>query len=686
MSDSDQEPEETKEDVTATMPDAPAAKLRADLAKLGSKPAATSTSGDSEEADSDDETTSDEDTSGDGTSDDGTSDDSDDGTSDDGTSDDGASDDGTSDDGASDDGTSDESTSDEDEDDGTSDEDDDGTSDEPDDPDGTIAFRYFGITDVGQVREHNEDNFAVVDLESGKAVWGGEGDSASPPTEIIAGDIGPKGIVFAVCDGMGGAAAGEVASQMAIDTIREVMLACDAPRHRDGFAHRLVYSIEEAGSRIFGAAKMDRSRRGMGTTATVAGLIDKLLFVGQVGDSRCYVLRNGELALVTKDQSLVNQLIEAGQLTEEEAEAFEHSNIILQALGTTEDVSVDLTFLELRQGDRIMLCSDGLSGLVHAEMIREVMSEGDDLEAIAVRLVEMANAGGGHDNITCVVAELDGDGLAAPSGAPKAVYQQYPLPPIDEVEDDLPRREPTIKTGGRKPGADVKHIQYDPDDPEVPHSRFPWGMLVVALLLLGIVIAVVASSSKRTPPPEPTEVPEGPPVVQPVEVCVRTDVVGGDLFVDGQSYGPLREGDSVCIELLPGAYRFEARVGDSAAATTTLTVREGVPADVELMLPAGALRAGEDAGADGGDASAEESEVESDPADAEEPEDTPSVMTTPPTRMTVMAPTMESAMTSTMTSTMTTMTSEMAPSPMSAMNTMAEETMEASMAPPANPF
>ena len=216
---------------------------------------------------------------------------------------------------------------------------------------------------------------------------------------------------FAVCDGMGGAAAGEVASHMAVDTLFEQLARRFAPpTDRDDVrALALVTSVEEAGARIFLAAKKDRTRRGMGTTATVAGLIDKVLFIGQVGDSRCYLLRNGRLSLVTKDQSLVNQLIEAGQLTEDEAEAFEHSNIILQALGTTEQVAVDLTFVELRRGDRILLCSDGLSGLVHDEVIRQEMAcVGPLLEQLADRLIDLANAAGGHDNITCIVADFDG--------------------------------------------------------------------------------------------------------------------------------------------------------------------------------------------------------------------------------------------------------------------------------------
>ncbi|MEM6962500.1 MAG: PP2C family serine/threonine-protein phosphatase, partial [Myxococcota bacterium] len=287
-----------------------------------------------------------------------------------------------------------------------------------------IRCRYFGKTDVGLVREHNEDNFLVADLYRSQA---GLTDGAEQEA-IVCG----KGLVLAVCDGMGGAAAGEVASQMAVDTIYEVMECSDPPADRDGFAYRLMHSIEEAGNRIFNAARLDRSRRGMGTTATVAGMVDKVLFIGQVGDSRAYLLRGSTLSLITKDQSLVNQLIEAGQLTEEEAEAFEHSNIILQALGTTEEVSVDLTFLEIRQGDRLVLCSDGLSGLVHADLIKETLQEFASLDAVATRLIELANNGGGHDNITVICAEFQGEGLAAPSDDVPPAYQQYPLPAAAE--------------------------------------------------------------------------------------------------------------------------------------------------------------------------------------------------------------------------------------------------------------
>src|SRR5262249_56200310 len=133
-----------------------------------------------------------------------------------------------------------------------------------------------------------------------------------------------------------------------------------------------------AGLRILSEAKLDRTRRGMGTTATIAALLDNYLFLGQVGDSRGYILRGDRLVQVTRDQSLVNQLIEAGQLTEEEAETFEHNNIILQALGTADTVQVDLTYVLLKRGDTLLLCSDGLSGMVRNDEIREVLRSTDE--------------------------------------------------------------------------------------------------------------------------------------------------------------------------------------------------------------------------------------------------------------------------------------------------------------------
>jgi protein phosphatase len=438
-----------------------------------------------------------------------------------------------------------------------------------------IAVDYFGRTDVGLVREHNEDNFLVVDLQAQRR---------GIASAILHSNIEGAGALFAVCDGMGGAAAGEVASQMAVDTIHEMMQNGGAPRDRDHFARRLVRAIEEAGSRIFAAAKMDRTRRGMGTTSTVAGLIDNTLFVGQVGDSRAYVLRGESFAQITKDQSLVNQLIEAGQLTEEEAEAFEHSNIILQALGTTEEVTVDLTFLELRRGDRLLMCSDGLSGLVHGDMIREVVKSSRDLVECANQLIAMANAGGGHDNITVVLAEFDGESLKVRSAEDRVAYMQYPLPPEDPKNPDPAPRSTSIKSGGPKPGSDVKREGAAALAPSDGGGR---GMLVgVLLVVVVLVILAMMLYSGGSPAPTTTTrttVSHGTtsPPTSTTNIHVLTDIEGATLYVDGVSRGELSDGMHVTVS--PGRHTVEARREEAVVASANVSTTAGTGSMISLV-------------------------------------------------------------------------------------------------------
>ncbi len=281
-----------------------------------------------------------------------------------------------------------------------------------------IRVRLFGRTDVGQIREHNEDNFLVADLTR---------RSRSLMETDREQRVGERGTVLGVCDGMGGAAAGEVASQLAVDIIYEKLAEGEVPSHHDDLARRLVTAVEEAGGRIFGEARADRSRRGMGTTATIAALLDSRLFVAQVGDSRAYLLRGDKFVQISRDQSLVNQLIEAGQLTEEEAETFEHNNIILQALGTAETVQVDLTYVDLRKGDTLLVCSDGLSGMVRSDEMREVLLHHREPFDACKELVERANRAGGHDNITVIVAVFDGI-LPDATTLDTLAYQKYALP------------------------------------------------------------------------------------------------------------------------------------------------------------------------------------------------------------------------------------------------------------------
>ena len=221
----------------------------------------------------------------------------------------------------------------------------------------------FGKTDVGCTREHNEDCFLVADLTAKKA-------SLLP--EVRDHEVGRKGSLLIVADGMGGAAAGEVASEMATEVVFEHLIGTwvdddeDTPQQ---FAFRLRESVEEANRKIHAHAKANPEMRGMGTTMTAAGVLADHVYVTQVGDSRAYLIREGEATQLTKDQSLMQRLVDAGELTEEEAEKSERKNIILQALGPDARVKVDLTYQAICKGDAILLCSDGLSGLVTKEEI-----------------------------------------------------------------------------------------------------------------------------------------------------------------------------------------------------------------------------------------------------------------------------------------------------------------------------
>lgn len=380
---------------------------------------------------------------------------------------------------------------------------------------GSIRVNVFGRTDVGQIREHNEDNFLVADLSKrSRSLM--EGDRVQV--------VGERGTLMGVCDGMGGAAAGEVASQLAVDIIYEKLVSGDSPHHHDDLARRLVQAVEEAGMRIYSEARADRSRRGMGTTSTIAALMDRRLFVAQVGDSRAYLLRGQKLVQVSRDQSLVNQLIEAGQLTEEEAETFEHNNIILQALGTAETVQVDLTYVDVCQGDVLLLCSDGLSGMIKSDEIREVLlTHGDPIDACRV-LTERANLAGGHDNVTVIVARFEGDGVEPPGAdEPPPAYRKYTLPEADA--------DATVRASVR-PSGDVNVPSPGSSEAQRESRRLRVGHTMVGMTLPSDLAPAGAARSSAPPPVfdmsgEPVDIPTTglPPV------AVFAMVVGSILLV-----------------------------------------------------------------------------------------------------------------------------------------------------------
>jgi serine/threonine protein phosphatase PrpC len=293
-----------------------------------------------------------------------------------------------------------------------------------------IKITVYGKTDVGLMREHNEDNFLVVDFATAQR------PSTEAPLDF---SLGEKGALFLVCDGMGGAAAGEVASTMAVESISSAVDKA-GPLTRERFARRLRRAIEDANQTIFAQSRDNQSERGMGTTCTAVGLVDATLLVGQIGDSRCYVLRGDSLSQATKDQSLAWQLIEAGAMTLEEAKGFEHANIILQALGVQEKVEVVLSQVPLRRGDVILVCSDGLHGPVSDDEIKSILLEEPDLRKACDRLVACANEHEGPDNITVVLARFDGPGLPEPDAENEVTFLAYD--PGQDPEDPEPEKPP----------------------------------------------------------------------------------------------------------------------------------------------------------------------------------------------------------------------------------------------------
>jgi PPM family protein phosphatase len=284
-----------------------------------------------------------------------------------------------------------------------------------------VVVHVFGRTDVGRTREHNEDAFVVADLTRGNATL---------QPEVRTHVVGDRGTLFMVADGMGGAAAGEIASAMAIEIVLQELnsaLTGPTPPDEDRFASAIKRATAAANSHIHTFALEHPEYRGMGTTATVAGVLGDTLYLAQVGDSRAYLVRNGVGRQITKDQSLMQKLIEAGELTEEEAEQSERRNIILQALGPEATIKVDLTHQRVRKGDVLVLCSDGLSGQVRGEEITRIVSQEPDLVSACRNMIDRANEMGGPDNITVIVARFDGEGLADPADDDPVGHRIFPL-------------------------------------------------------------------------------------------------------------------------------------------------------------------------------------------------------------------------------------------------------------------
>ncbi|HEX7153287.1 MAG TPA: Stp1/IreP family PP2C-type Ser/Thr phosphatase [Thermoanaerobaculia bacterium] len=252
-----------------------------------------------------------------------------------------------------------------------------------------MQVKAYGLTHVGRQRQHNEDAFLVAD-EAG---------------------------LFLVADGMGGHAAGEIASRIAVDSISEFILHTKEDdgtwphaydEHYKRSTNRLMAAVRMANTRVLEAMRKDARLRGMGTTVVACLSDSDTMSIAHVGDSRAYLIREGQLSRITNDHSWVFEQVQAGMLTEAEAEKHPLRNVITRALGGALQVNPDASEIEMRRGDVYLLCSDGLTGMVpETEILRLVASSGEQLENACQRLIDEANERGGLDNVTAILVRTD---------------------------------------------------------------------------------------------------------------------------------------------------------------------------------------------------------------------------------------------------------------------------------------
>lgn len=282
----------------------------------------------------------------------------------------------------------------------------------------TVAL--YGDSDIGRVRRINEDSFRLI----------------------------PERQAIVVCDGMGGHAAGEVASQAAVETVEAYLLQSghlNRPPSLSPLSHPLapeaedlVWAIRLANRRVFQTAQSQKQTRGMGTTLVAARFVPGHAVICHVGDSRAYLFRDGKLLPITVDHSLVAELLAQNEITAEQARTFPDRNIITRALGTRPVVAVDITVMPVARGDWYLLCSDGLCGAIEDDEMQAIVRRfpGDPEGAIA-GLIDAANAAGGHDNITIAIGEVQQANGAAAEKADSMTVPETDDNATARIEEEL---------------------------------------------------------------------------------------------------------------------------------------------------------------------------------------------------------------------------------------------------------
>ena len=311
-----------------------------------------------------------------------------------------------------------------------------------------MRYAFGDRTDVGRGRPENEDSH-LVDPEDG---------------------------LYAVADGMGGHRAGEVASATAIDALKTAFIG----------GQRLDEAVGAANAAVFAKAAEDAGLRGMGTTLTAIALEDSTALLGHVGDSRAYLIRDGAVTQVTEDHSLVEQLVREGRLSPEEAQRHPQRAIITRALGIDRNVTVDTYRVDLKPGDRLMICSDGLTNMLSDDTIAQTLRRHADPQQAADTLVDMANQAGGDDNITVILLDALSDGGDGAPAATTATPEAEPVldgPAADLAGEGAVPSAGDEEAGARPGGRGVRSLAL-------------WGLPILAVI--GIAIGAVGWYARRT--------------------------------------------------------------------------------------------------------------------------------------------------------------------------------------------
>ncbi|MDQ5816275.1 MAG: Stp1/IreP family PP2C-type Ser/Thr phosphatase [Actinomycetota bacterium] len=313
---------------------------------------------------------------------------------------------------------------------------------------------YGAKSDVGRVREANEDSYLIADP------------------------------LFVVADGMGGHIAGDVASSTAVKVIQDE--SGDASSENPGTLSKI---ISDANTAIWDKAQSDPALRGMGTTCTLVLVDEHRVHIAHVGDSRAYRLRDGQLEQLTEDHTLVGRMVQEGRLSPEEAQHHPQRSIITRALGVDEEVQVDLDTVELSEGDRLLICSDGLSSMVDDGPIKSVLASESDPQRAADRLIDVANEAGGDDNITVVVIDFENA-----SGAARRI-----VPAAAPTEDEGSAQSVTDQAEESARPSTPTPMPEREEEPEPERPRRRWvGKLVIAFLVLLLLAGGAYAAARYT--------------------------------------------------------------------------------------------------------------------------------------------------------------------------------------------